>query len=326
MRRRDFIALVGGVASWPFVARAQQPTMPVIGFLSGVSSGSTYLPAMVMAFRDGLKESGYVEGQNVAIEYRWAEGRFDRLPALAAELVARRVKLIVATGGASLAAKAATSSLPIVFLIGADPVNAGLVNNLARPEGNATGFTIFADTLMAKRVEVIAELVPHAKAIAVLANPDGVDAPAELREAEAAGRQAGREIIVVKANTAGGLESAFETIVQRGVGALIVAPDPVFASLKEQLGGLTVRYRLPAIYGTPDTSPADALATYGVILADAYRQLGIYAGKILKGAKPVDLPVLRASRFNLKINLKTAKTLGIDVPTSVLLRADEVIE
>jgi putative ABC transport system substrate-binding protein len=326
MKRREFITLLGGAAAWPITARAQQPAIPVIGFLSGASL-KTFGP-MVAAFHRGLKETGYVEGQNVTIEYRWAEGQYNQLPSLAADLVRRPVAVIAATGGpaSGLAAKAATPSIPIVFLSGSDPVNAGLVGNLARPEGNATGVTFFADTLMAKRFELMRELVPNATAIAVLINPMNVDAPGQLREVQAAARAARQELFVLNASTPSEIDAAFAVLVKQAVGALIVAGDPMFVSRREQIGSLVASYAIPAMYNSPESTPPDALVWYGPSLADAYRQAGIYTGKILTGAKPADLPVLRATRFKLMINLKAAKTLGLEVPTSILLRADEVIE
>ena len=283
---------------------------------------------MVAAFHRGLKETGYVEGQNVTIEYRWAEGQYNQLPSLAADLVGRPVAVIAATGGpaSELAAKAATPSIPIVFLSGSDPVNAGLVGNLARPEGNATGVTFFADTLMAKRFELMRELVPNATAIAVLINPMNVDAPGQLREVQAAARAARQELFVLNASTPSEIDAAFAVLVKQAVGALLVAGDPMFVSWREQIGSLVASYAIPAMYNAPESTPPDALVSYGPNLADAYRQVGIYTGKILTGAKPADLPVLRATRFKLMINLKAAKTLGLEVPTSILLRADEVIE
>jgi putative tryptophan/tyrosine transport system substrate-binding protein len=326
MRRRKFIMLLSGAATWPLAARAQQPAMPVIGFLSSVSS-KPFAP-MVAAFHQGLKETGYVEGQNVAIEYRWAEGQYDRLLSLAADLVKHQVAVMAATGGpaSGLAAKAATSSIPIVFISASDPVNAGLVSSLARPEGNATGVTFFGDTLMAKRLELVRELVPNLATIAVLVNPNNGDTPGQLREVQAAARETGQEIIVLNASTPNEIDAAFVAMVQRAAGALVLAGDPMFASRPAQIGALAARYAIPMIWTSLDAAPHDALASYGASLADAYRQAGVYVGKILKGAKPVDLPVLRPTQLQLMINLKTAKSLGLTVPTSILIRADKVIE
>jgi putative ABC transport system substrate-binding protein len=327
MRRRDFvIAIAGAPVVWPLAALAQQPTIPTIGFLSSVSSKP--FAQMLTAFHDGLKETGHVEGQNVAIEYRWAEGQYDRLPLLAADLVKHSVAVIAATGGpaSGLAAKAATSSIPIVFISGSDPVSAGLVTNLARPEGNATGVTFFADTLMGKRLELMHELVPNAATIAVLLNPSNGDTPSQLREVQASARAAGQKIIVLNASTPNQIDAAFAALVQQAAGALVLAGDPMFASRIEQIGALATRYGIPMIWTSIESSPPDALASYGASLAASYRQVGIYTGRILKGAKPADLPVVRATQFRLTINLKAAKALGLTVPTSILLRADEVIE
>jgi putative ABC transport system substrate-binding protein len=286
---------------------------------------------MIGAFYEGLKETGYVEGQNVAIEYRWAEGQYYRLPALAADLVGHRVTVIAATGGpaSGLAAKAATSSIPIVFSSGSDPVNMGLVNDLARPEGNVTGITFFADAIMAKRLELIRELVPGAAIIAVLVNPNNVDdTPSELREVQTAAREAGQEIIVLNASTPSEIDAAFATLVQSAAGALIVAGDPMLAAQRDQIRALARRHAIPMLSSNLEsgTRTPDALITYGARLTESYRQVGIYTGKILAGAKPRDLPVLRPTKFLLTINLKIAKELGLKVPTSILLRADEVIE
>jgi len=327
MRRREFITLVSGAAAiWPLAAHAQQPPMPVIGFLSGVSA-STFAP-MIAAFYKGLKETGYAEGQNVAIEYRWAEGQYDRLRALAADLVGHRVTVIAATGGpaSGLAAKAATSSIPIVFSSGSDPVSVGLVKDLARPEGNVTGITFFADTIMAKRLELMRELVPGAPIIAVLVNPNNVDTPTELREVQAAAREAGQEIMVLNASTPSEIDAAFAALVQRATGALVVAGDPMLAAQRDQIRALAHRHAIPMLSSSLDPDTPDALITYGARLTESYRQVGIYTGKILAGAKPKDLPVLRPTKFLLTINLKIAKELGLKVPTSILLLADEVIE
>jgi putative tryptophan/tyrosine transport system substrate-binding protein len=326
VRRREFITLLGGsAAAWPVVARAQQPAMPVIGFLSGASPGA--FASLVAAFRRSLTETGFIEGQNVAIEYRWAEGQYDRLPALAANLVAQPATVIVATGGpaSGLAAKAATSSIPIVFISGSDPVDAGLVTGLGRPEGK-TGITFFSDTLMAKRLDLLRELVPNATTIAVLVNPTNADTPAQLREVQAAARAAGQQLIVLNASTPREIEAVFAVLVPRTAGALMIAGDPFFVTQRELLVSLAARYAVPTIYSSRESAARGALMTYGVHLADVYRQAGIYTAKILKGAKPVDLPVLRPTRFELMIDLKTAKSLGLTVPPSIMLLADEVIE
>jgi putative ABC transport system substrate-binding protein len=327
VKRRDFITRLGGAAAaWPLAARAQQLEMPVVGFLSGASPGAFI--SLVAAFRTSLTEAGFIEGQNVAIEYRWAEGQYDRLPALAANLVAQPATVIVATGGpaSGLAAKAATSSIPIVFISGSDPVDAGLVTGLGRPEGNATGITFFSDTLMAKRLELLRELVPNATTIAVLVNPTNADTPGQLREVQAAARAAGQQLIVLNASTPREIEAVFAVLVPRTAGALMIAGDPFFVTQRELLVLLAARYAMPTIYSSRESAARGALMTYVVHLADVYRQAGVYTARILKGAKPADLPVLRPTRFQLMIDLKTAKSLGLTVPPSIMLLADEVIE
>jgi ABC-type uncharacterized transport system substrate-binding protein len=327
MKRREFITLLGGAAAvWPIAARAQQAVLPVIGFLSGVSPGP-FAP-MVAAFRQGLTEGGFIEGQNVAVEYRWAEGQYDRLPALAASLVGHPVAVIVATGGprSGLAAKAATSSIPIVFSSGSDPVAAGLVSSLGRPDSNVTGVTFFADTLMSKRLELLRELVPNAATVAVLVNPNNADTAFQLREVQVAARETGQQLVVLNASTASEIETAFASLVPRGARALLIAGDPFFVTQRGQLVALATHHAIPTIYSSRESATRDALVSYGVHLPDVYRQVGVYAARILKGAKPSDLPVVRPTRFELMINLRTAKLLGLTVPPSILLRADEVIE
>jgi putative tryptophan/tyrosine transport system substrate-binding protein len=327
IRRREFIFTLGGAAAaWPLAARAQQQAMPVVGFLSGASPGA--FTSLVAAFRRSLTEAGFIEGQNVAIEYRWAEGQYDRLPALAANLVAQQATVIVATGGpaSGLAAKAATSSIPIVFISGSDPVDVGLVTGLGRPEGNATGITFFGDTLMAKRLELLRELVPNATTIAVLVNPTNADTPGQLREVQAAAQAVGQQLIVLNASTPREIEAVFAVLVQRTAGALMIAGDPFFLTQRELLVSLAERHAMPTIYASRELAARGGLMTYGVHLADVYRQVGVYTARILKGAKPADLPVLRPTRFELIIDLKTAKSLGLTVPPSIMLRADEVIE
>jgi len=325
VRRREFIILIGGAAvAWPLAARAQQKAMPVIGFLS------SRLPAesasLVAAFRQGLSQSGFVEGQNVAIEYRWAEGNYDRLPALAAALVDRKPDLIATTGGAvsARAAKNATATIPIVFVTGDDPVASGLVASLARPGGNLTGVSILIVELNAKRLELISELVPQAKAIAVLANP--ANAERISREVQDAARAKAVELVMLQASTESEIAGVFATLAPRQVGALVVGNDPFFNSRREQLVGLAARHAMPAIYFDREFAAAGGLISYGASVAAAYRQIGIYAGKILKGEKPADLPVQQPDKFELVINLNTAKALGLTVPQSILARADEVIE
>ena len=323
MRRREFITLVGGVAvAWPPGVRAQQP-MPVIGFLSAITSYGPFL----VAFRKGLADAGYVEGENVAIEYRWAEGRYDQLPELASELVRRQVAVIVAAGGnqSARAAKAATTTVPIVFYSG-DPVAEGLVSSLNRPGGNMTGMSTFAPALGGKRVDLLRELLPGASALAMLINPNYAPAAAEAAETENAARALGHKLSVFKASSEGGIEAAFATLAQQRPDALIVGADPFFNSRREQLATLAVRNSILAIYVWREFVVAGGLMSYGDDFADGYRQLGIYVGRILKGANPADLPVIRPTKFELVINVKTAKALGLKFPPTMLATADEVIE
>jgi len=328
MRRREVITLVGGAAAvWPLAAHAQQPAMPVIGLLSPASPDS--FAHFMRAFRQGLKDSGYVEGENVAIDYRWAEGQYDRLPALAAELVRRPVAMIAATGGPSsaLVAKAATTTIPIVFNVGEDPVRLGLVASLARPGGNLTGINFFSLELVAKRLGLMHELVPGATRIAVLVNPaNPANAETTTRDVEAPARDIGLQIKVLRAASSSEINAAFATLVREQLDALFVGGDAFFTSRRVQLAVLAARHAVPAIYPQRDFPEAGGLMSYGASLADTYRQLGVYAGRILKGAKPADLPVEQASKFELVINAETAKALGIEVPPTLLARADEVIE
>jgi putative ABC transport system substrate-binding protein len=326
MRRRDLLALLGGAAALrPLAVRAQQKAMPVIGFL-GISNAALYA-SRITAFRSGLDETGYVEGQNLAIEYRWAEGHYDRLPALAADLVARKVEVIAATGGdaAARAAKAATSTIPIVFTGGADPVGEGLVASLARPGGNLTGISIMSRELTPKRLELLSELVPQARVIALLVNSSSA-AGWITPDMEEAARTKGVQLPIVTAGSESEIDAVFASLVQLQAGGLIVASDPFFSSRRDQLAALAARHAVPAIYGFRDFAEAGGLISYGTSRAGVYHQLGIYAGKILKGAKPADLPVQQPTAFELVINLKTAKALGLTVPQSLLARADEVIE
>ena len=327
MRRREFVASVGAIGgtavAWPLGVRAQHQPMPVIGFLSAITSYGPFL----VAFRKGLADAGYVEGENVAIEYRWAEGRYDQLPELASELVRRQVAVIVAAGGnqSARAAKAATTTIPIVFYSG-DPVAEGLVSSLNRPGGNMTGMSTFAPALGGKRVDLLRELLPGASALAMLINPNYAPAAAEAAETENVVRALGHKLSVFKASSEGGIEAAFATLAQQRPDALIVGADPFFNSRREQLATLAVRNSIPAIYVWREFVVAGGLMSYGDDFADGYRQLGIYVGRILKGANPADLPVIRPTKFELVINLKTAKALGLKFPPTMLATADEVIE
>jgi len=327
MDRRAFIGnIAGGLLAVPCAADAQKPGMPVIGFLS-LASPAPWTP-YVAGFRQGLNEAGYVEGKNVAIEFRWAQGQYDRLPALAADLVSRHVAVLVASGGAVSAriAKGATSTIPIVVTGGSDLVGSGIVASLGRPGGNVTGVSVFAVELMAKRVELLHALVPKATVIAVLVNPDNAGAEPDAREAQEATRSLGQQLHVLRARTEQEIDAAFATLVQLRADALVVAPDPLFNVRREQLAGLAVLHAVPAIFDFREFVIAGGLMSYGPSLAEAYRQAGIYTGKILDGAKPADLPVLQPTKVELVINLKTAKALGITIPQSLLLRADEVIQ
>src|SRR5437899_9335233 len=326
MRRRDFIIfLAGAMAAGPLAARAQQKAMPVIGVLNTGSPGSS-APFMA-AFLQGLSEAGYVEGQNVTIEYRWAEGHYDRLPALAADLVGRKVDLIMAsTPPSALAAKSATSTIPIVFRSGADPVAEWLVASLARPGGNLTGVSFVADELTAKRLELLSELVPRARVIALLMNPNNATAERVIRDVQEAARTKGLQLHVLKARSESEIDSAFASLVQLHVDALVVGGDPFLSSRREQLVMLASRRAVPSIYAWREFAASGGLISYGPSLISAFRLVGAYAGKILKGANPADLPVQQSTTFELVINLKTAKALGLTVPQSMRMRADEVIE
>jgi len=326
MQRRGLIVGVAATAAaWPIALRAQQKAMPVIGYLHPSSSAA--VESNVAAFRQGLSDAGYVEGQNVAIEYRWAEGRYDRLPALAAELVGRKVDVIVASGvPAARAAKNATTTIPIVFHMGDDPVAAGLVASLARPDGNLTGTSLLNVELIGKRFELLSELVPQAGVIAVLVNPNGPQTERVTRNAQEAARTTGRQLFILKASTESDIDAAFAALVQRQAGGLLVGADPFLLNRRDQLVALPSRYAVPTIYHSREFADAGGLISYGLSITAAYRQDAVYAGRILEGEKPADLPVQQPTKFELVINLKTARTLGLAVPQSLLQRADEVIE
>ncbi len=328
MKRRDMILGLGGAVVWPLAVRAQQKAMPVIGFLSGGSPGP--LSPFLAAFRQGLGDIGYVEGQNVAIEYRWAEGSYDRLPALAADLVGRKVDLIATNAiPSAFAAKNATSTIPIVFEVGTDPVRDGLVSSLARPGGNLTGAAFMLVELVPKRLELLSELVPRAKVIAVLVNPNNSNTEPMIRDVQEAARAKRLQLHILKAGAEAEIETTFAALRRLHCRALVVAADPFFGSRREQLVALTSRHAVPAIYFLREFVAAGGLISYGPSrtgMWHPWHQVGIYAGKILNGAKPADLPVQQPTQFELVINLKTAKALGLTVPQSIFARADEVIE
>jgi putative tryptophan/tyrosine transport system substrate-binding protein len=328
--RREFLALLGGAAApilWPLGARAQQAAMPAIGFLRPTSPDTD--GNHVRGFRQGLNDTGFVEGRNVAIEYRWADDQPDRLPLLAAELVRRQVAVIAATGGLApaLAAKAATATIPIVFAVGEDPVRLDLVASLARPGGNLTGVNFFSNELVAKRLELLRELVPAAARVAVLVNPaTAATTETRLRDLEAAARAMGLQIQVLNASTSREIDAAFASVIREKSDALFVANDGFFNKRRVQLATLTARHAVPATFSTREIAEVGGLMSYGTNTTDIYRQVGVYAGRILKGAKPSDLPVVQPTKFELVINLQTAKVLGLEVPPTLLARADEVIE
>jgi putative ABC transport system substrate-binding protein len=326
LKRREFITLLGGAATWPLAARGQQPTMPVIGFLHSASPGP--YAHLLAAFREGLRDTGYIEGKNVAIEYRWAEGRYDRLPALATELVQLDVALIAAAGGepSPLAAKAATSTIPIVFTAGGDPVEAGLVASLGRPGGNITGTTIMGLQMGPKRLDIVKQLVPSAGNITMLVNPKFPTVPGEVRDMQEAARALAMQVTVLNASAEAEIEIAFRTMMQQRTDALIIATDPFFLARREQLVALASYIRVPTIYFLREFVDAGGLISYGPSIASGYRQSGLYAGQILRGANPGTLPVMQPTHFLLFLNLRAAKALGLTIPDKLLALADEVIE
>ena len=326
MRRRDFIKAIAGSTVWPFAARAQQAAIPVIGFL-GTASAAPFAHYLA-GFRQGLRETGHVEGHNVAIEFRWAEGHYDRVPALVADLAQRQVAVIVTVGGevSALAAKAATTTIPIVFNSGGDPVKAGLVASLARPGGNATGVNIFTSELAEKRLGLLHDLIPTAPSIAMLVNPHFPPVAASVREAEAAARAIGKRISVFSAGTENEIDAAFAAVARAQVQALIVAADPFFNSRRDRIVAMASRLAIPTIYEQREFAVAGGLMSYGTSLFEAYRQQGRYAGRILKGENPADLPVIQSTKFEFVINLKTAKALGLTFSHNLLSLADDVIE
>jgi putative tryptophan/tyrosine transport system substrate-binding protein len=326
MRRREFLLVLGSATTAGRAVRAQQKELPVVGFLGAASPGP-FAPYLA-AFHKGLSETGYVEGQNVAIQYRWAEGRYDRLPALAADLVGRKVHVIFAGGGipSALAAKNATSTIPIVFTGGGDPVASGLVASFNRPGGNITGMSFFSNELSVKRLKLLCELVPRARTIALLVNPTNPVNEPTIQDAQEGMRSSGVQLQILKAGTEGDFESAFAALVQRHAGALAIGSDPLFNSWREELVALAARHAIPAIYEWREFATSGGLISYGSSLTGTWRGAGVYVGRILAGAKPADLPIQRPTKFELVINLKTAKTLGLTVPQAILARADEVIE
>jgi len=326
MQRRDFITLLGGSAvAWPLASRAQQSAMPVVGFLS-VNSPAEWVP-FATAFRAGLKEAGYTEGQNVAVEYRWVEDHIERLPAQAAELVDRRVAVIVGAGhDAALAAKAVTTTIPIVFVSGSDPLQSGLVASFNRPNGNVTGVTFFSNVLVAKRLGLLHDLLPRATTVALLVNPNAQGRSDQLRDAQDAARALGMKIIALNASTVDEINTAFAALDRQPADALVVAADPVFTARRYQIVALAARRALPAIYSVREWSSVGGLMSYSTSLTDAHQHAGVYVGRILNGAKPGDLPVFQATKFELVINLQIANALALTVPPNLLARADEVIE
>jgi putative ABC transport system substrate-binding protein len=326
MRRREFLGVLSGAAAWPLAARAQKTGLPVVGFLSPQSWGPL-MASRVAGFLQGLSEAQYVEGRDVTIEYRWAEGHYDRLPALAADLVRRQVAVLVApTLDAAIAAKAATTAIPIVFNVGGDPVTARLVASLNRPGGNATGVSMFTAELEAKRLGLLHEMVPKLTAVGLLVNPSNVNAESQSREAQAAARSVGLQLHFRQVSSDPDVDTAFASLVQAGAQMLLATADPFLASRRDKLVALAAKHKMPAMWEWPDFVEGGGLMSYGTNIVDSYRQVGVYTAKVLKGENPAELPIIRSVKFELAINLKTAKTLGIEVPATLIARADVVIE
>src|SRR6516165_3552871 len=325
MRRRNFLGVLAGAVAWPLATRAQQTALPVVGMLGASSAAVSATP--LASFREGLRDAGYIEGQNVVIEAQWAEGQYDRLPLLAAELVRRPAAIIVAVSlPAVFAAKAATSTIPIVFLGAGDPVQLGVVASVNRPGGNITGVNFFAVEVASKRLELLIEVVPAVTVIGLLTNPNNPRTDVEIGQLQAAARTAGKQLLVVKAGSERDIDVAFETLIQERAGAVLIPAEPLFFRRREQLVALAARHALPAMYDVREFTAAGGLLSYGLSLADTYRLIAGQVARILKGAKPADLPILQPTKFELAVNLRTAKTLGLTIPESFLLRADEVIE
>jgi putative ABC transport system substrate-binding protein len=326
MRRREFVCIIGGAAAWPLAARAQQPAMPVIGFLSSRSPGES--AGVVAAFRQGLREAGFIEGQNTLVAFRWAEGHYERLPALAAELVGLQVTVLFTAGGppAAFAAKAATQTIPIVFSAAIDPDRIGLVASLNRPGGNVTGMSLMPSELAAKSVQLLKQLLPAATLIGYLVNPSNPGAPVYVSEASAAAKTLGIAVHVLNASTEGDLDEVFASLPKAGVNGLAVPAEPFFDSQRDRIVALAVRYGVPAIYGLREYAVAGGLMSYGASLPDTYRRAAIYVGRVLKGERPANLPVVQPTKFDLVLNMKTAKALGLNIPEQLLATADEVIE
>jgi putative tryptophan/tyrosine transport system substrate-binding protein len=324
MRRREFITLLGGATAWPLAARAQQAKMPVVGFLGGRSPAES--AGVVAAFRKGLSEAGYTEPNNVVIDFRWAEGRFERLPALASELIQRPVVVLAMLGGSEAVAKTLATAIPIVFGTGADPVDAGLVASLNRPGGNITGATFMTASLGAKRLGLLRELVPGAEIVALLANPNHIIGPVQIRDVEQAARALGQRLIVLDAGSDEKIEAAFAALAREHVAGLLVGADPFFDTRRERLVALAAQHRVPAVYQFREYALAGGLMSYGTSITEMYRLAGVYVGRVLKGEKPADLPVVQVNKFELVINLKTAKALGVNISDNLMSLADEVIE